>query len=362
MGLEPHPPQPGGRARAEDAPRLHRYLYAHNRPTFFIDPDGREVKLSGYTLDEKGQWIPTATDETTVIANPTIEQIEGQLQKGEIDQAQALAQATGTRLNALLGPPKRAFEKSYERNLAEETIFNIGETVTSPAHATLEGLVRQDPTQIGAGLAEQALVGVAGVALRAGVSALVARFPILSKPVSQLVREGRTKVVVEPVAELAPQSLPRVAGGSEAAGAAVLGAPAASRAAAASDDAFAGVRELSRTLQQAGLSRAQRLDVISSFREGTIAGKTATGEGTFLRYFGGQARAEGRYLTPSFPVSGSARTVLALPPENYANGIAQFRLAPGTRYFQGTVAPNFGKPGGGVQIYVLDKSALVPVR
>ena len=132
---------------------------------------------------------------------------------------------------------------------------------------------------------------------------------------------------------------------------------------ATADTAYAGVRELSQTLRAAGVDRRARLDAIGSFRVNSITPRTALGDEVFLRYFGGEkSLAEGRFLTPTFPPTGSARSMLALPPDNLATGLAQFRFAPGTRYFQGTVGPNFNLPGGGVQVYILDKGALVRVR
>ncbi|MGH8550763.1 MAG: RHS repeat-associated core domain-containing protein, partial [Methylococcales bacterium] len=133
------------------------------------------------------------------------------------------------------------------------------------------------------------------------------------------------------------------------------GLGAASRVAKGStfiDDGFSGVRELSETLRAAGVSRADRLQTIQSFREGTILAQMATGNENFIRFFGGEALERGRFLTPTFPSSGGARNALALPPGNSATNLRAFQLAPGTRFFQGTVAPNFGQTGGGVQVFV----------
>jgi hypothetical protein len=124
------------------------------------------------------------------------------------------------------------------------------------------------------------------------------------------------------------------------------------------DEVYSGVRELSQMLIGAGVSRGQRLEVINSFQEGSIRGMTAAGDESFIRYFGGAASEHGRFLTPSFPPSGSARDVLALPPSNLATGIRGFGIEPGTRFFEGTVAPRFGRPGGGSQVFVPDLGAL----
>ncbi len=56
------------------------------------------------------------------------------------------------------------------------------------------------------------------------------------------------------------------------------------------------------------------------------------------------------------------RAFLALPPENAATGLTQFRLREGAVFFEGTVGPNFGLPGGGRQIFVPNLDDLIPVQ
>jgi RHS repeat-associated protein len=148
-------------------------------------------------------------------------------------------------------------------------------------------------------------------------------------------------------------------------GTAALGLNLASKGATAgkaAPSAFAGVRALSQTLREAGVPRAGRLDVINSFRAGTIETVTAGSNQTALRFFGGQADEVGRFLTPTFPSSGSARSVLALPAQNSATGLAQFQIRQGAQFFRGTVAPNLGKPGGGVQFFVPNLKDLVRLQ
>ncbi len=50
--------------------------------------------------------------------------------------------------------------------------------------------------------------------------------------------------------------------------------------------------------------------------------------------------------------------VLALPPVNTTENIAQFQIPEGTKIITGRVGPNFGYEGGGTQMYVLDPSVL----
>lgn len=119
-----------------------------------------------------------------------------------------------------------------------------------------------------------------------------------------------------------------------------------------------GVRQLSQTLRDAGVPRTDRVDLINSFREGSIVARQASGNENLLRFFGGDAQQLGRFLTPNFP-QGSARSLLALPPNNAVTGLGQFNLRQGATFFEGTVAPNFGKPGGGTQIFVPNLNDLV---
>ena len=121
---------------------------------------------------------------------------------------------------------------------------------------------------------------------------------------------------------------------------------------------YDGVRALSQTLRDAGVPRADRLDVINSFRQGSISVRQATGNENVIRFFGGEANQLGRFVTPNFP-QGDARRLLALPPNNSATGLIQFNLRPGATFFEGTVAPNFGRPGGGVQYFVPNLNNLV---
>ena len=47
---------------------------------------------------------------------------------------------------------------------------------------------------------------------------------------------------------------------------------------------------------------------------------------------------------------------------NPASGLTQFNLREGALFFEGTVAPNFGQPGGATQFFVPNLGDLLPVR
>ncbi len=78
------------------------------------------------------------------------------------------------------------------------------------------------------------------------------------------------------------------------------------------------------------------------------------------RYWGGEAREKGFWYTPKrYRFPGRARRYLALPPTNTAENVSEFVIPKGTIILRGRVAPMFGQPGGGIQIYVPDPSLLV---
>ena len=105
---------------------------------------------------------------------------------------------------------------------------------------------------------------------------------------------------------------------------------------------------------------------------GRIREITLQREATAIRVFGGRSaltgRSEGVFLTTRrFGQLGVAelRETLALPPGNLANQITTVRIPAGTRLFIGRVGPQrfpeFGQVlrGGGTQIFIPDKSALI---
>ncbi len=121
-------------------------------------------------------------------------------------------------------------------------------------------------------------------------------------------------------------------------------------------DDFAGVRAASQHLQDTGVPRHIRKEILESFELGTIRVHHADASTYGLRYFGGDSEALGRYLSPTLPAS---RMSLALPPGNEMSQLAQFQIRPEATYFTGRVAPNFGYGGGGVQHFVPDLDDLV---
>ena len=101
---------------------------------------------------------------------------------------------------------------------------------------------------------------------------------------------------------------------------------------------YDGVKQASEYLQSQGVPRVYRKQILESFNVETIKLQTA-GESTYgLRFYGGNANAEGRYLFETFsPLTN--RQNLALPYEwNRMTGIQQFQVRSGTIMITGKTA------------------------
>ncbi|MFZ2539575.1 MAG: hypothetical protein WAX04_11825 [Oscillospiraceae bacterium] len=122
------------------------------------------------------------------------------------------------------------------------------------------------------------------------------------------------------------------------------------------DDVYAGAREASNYLKSQGVPRQYRKQIMESFNVGTIKLETATDSTFGIRFYGGNANAEGRYLFETFsPVTN--RQNLALPYEwNSMSEIQQFQVKSGTTMITGNAAAqtSFGSQyiGGAKQWYV----------
>ena len=77
---------------------------------------------------------------------------------------------------------------------------------------------------------------------------------------------------------------------------------------------------------------------------------TLTQDTTVYRYYGGDSAASSYWVTPNKVANPISE--LALPPGNTAQYVDTIVLPKGTTILEGTVAPNFGQPGGGYQYYV----------
>ncbi len=128
-------------------------------------------------------------------------------------------------------------------------------------------------------------------------------------------------------------------------------------------DPYRGVKEASEYLKSKGVPRKYRKQVLESFDVETINLRTV-GENMFgMRFYGGKAEAEGRYVFETFTPLTNRRN-LALPYEwNSMTHIKQFQVKNGTIIIAGRVAEQtaFGSQyiGGAEQWYINDLGDLI---
>lgn len=106
-----------------------------------------------------------------------------------------------------------------------------------------------------------------------------------------------------------------------------------------------------RILREQGVPKEYISQILQSFEPGQITLKFAD-ENTFgLRFYGGISRDIGPFLNPTFPL-GNIRDLNALPELNTVENVMQWQVKPGSPYFFGRIRANFGRPGGGLQMYI----------
>ena len=101
---------------------------------------------------------------------------------------------------------------------------------------------------------------------------------------------------------------------------------------------YDGVKQASEYLKSQGVPRKYRKQILESFDINTIKLQIAGDDTYGLRFYGGSANAEGRYLFETFSALTN-RNNLALPYEwNSMAGIQQFQVKSGTTMLVGNVA------------------------
>ena len=103
-------------------------------------------------------------------------------------------------------------------------------------------------------------------------------------------------------------------------------------------DPYAGVKDASKYLRALGVNRQYRKQILQSFDAETISLITANNSTYGLRFYGGGAAVNGKYLFPTFS-DHINRAGLALRPEwNSMTNISQFKIPSGTQYIYGRAA------------------------
>ncbi len=124
------------------------------------------------------------------------------------------------------------------------------------------------------------------------------------------------------------------------------------RAAESAASPYAGIRQASQYLQELGVSRAQRVQILQSFEAGTVNLRAAGSSEFGLRFFDGvNAQARGRFLFETFPAS---RESLALSSRwNQMTNFTQWQIREGSMLIEGrAAAQGAGLPGGQMQKFV----------
>jgi hypothetical protein len=104
---------------------------------------------------------------------------------------------------------------------------------------------------------------------------------------------------------------------------------------------YSGVKMASQYLIDMGLPRNVRKEILEAFNVGTIKMEVAGNSTYGIRFYGGNARANGPYLFETFG-QGSNRANMALPPQwNSMTAIQQWKIKPGTKYISGNAASQF---------------------
>jgi RHS repeat-associated protein len=144
----------------DDAPSLHRYLYANANPARFVD-------LSGHDNAE----------------------------------ANALARALGPRIGALASDRRPAHERGWWYNAATEVYRDLPPRLIPMRQ--LEGLANQDPSEFAKGTLETAVASAVPTVVREGGGAILARLPRVAETLGKDVLElggaavRRSKVALE---------------------------------------------------------------------------------------------------------------------------------------------------------------------
>ena len=352
-------------------PSLHRYLYAFQNPTIFVDPSGRAAQARN--LAELQEHLADNPEELKALVARFVG--EDAAEQVDLPFLAAVLQRTagGTRLLNLiedlgLAGSAKPEDFSGEDLAAVRTTLQELITLMDDLEGTVE-LIMESPREAGAEVVK--LLRHQG---RKGLELLIAAARGDEAAVFKLERFRRGLLIDATLAaaggilgeaggagsaasggrrclddlfgvfrklrqrkgiDLRPTKSLRVKTGP---GAGTSGGSSGARAVVSEETAsvprghtefatpgrFEGVGELSRILREAGVPRSDRLQVINSFRNGQIMLRRATGSENVLRFFGGDARSRGRFVTEGFP-QGDARTLLALPPENAATGLTQFK-------------------------------------
>lgn len=116
------------------------------------------------------------------------------------------------------------------------------------------------------------------------------------------------------------------------------------------------MREAFQFFQRSGIDEQRWQGIAEAFGPGMYTERLAQDLKVYRYYDGSTSSPRGRWLTEHLwddPVND-----LALPGGNNAANVEVWIIPKGTEVLRGPVAPNFGRPGGGTQLYLPDPGVL----
>lgn len=118
---------------------------------------------------------------------------------------------------------------------------------------------------------------------------------------------------------------------------------------------FSEARMMREFLRESGVAKRYWEQTVQAFSQGAMVDTLPAGTVVY-RYYGSGSQPRGNWVTLT-PLKDPVNE-LALPPGNEALGLQKFIISRDTKVLSGVVAPNFGRPGGAMQIYLPDKNVL----
>src|SRR5262249_17911684 len=125
------------------------------------------------------------------VTQPSLEEVGRRYERGQVDKGTAVVHGIGSFFHA----PKQDQEKSRNRVWAEKTVENFFNEVTAPQAQMLEGMVNEDAGKFAKGTAGTVAAAAAPLVVKEGSGALVAKFPVLGREVSELAGAGLRRMI-----------------------------------------------------------------------------------------------------------------------------------------------------------------------
>ena len=370
-------------------PSLHRYLYAYSNPGVYVDLDGhtatgaraaryvgnarkwlRDYEDEYYSGDSAGDWVGT-----------------GFLRVGQgfFGAVSGLMNVVDHGVNLTSTGVGKVFDNSLSKAHAQEvTATNkmankvvdylayeggageVGDKAISTVRGMLAGKKQSyaDATEFGIGMLGGGNFAKARVLVPAE-KAIVNLSKNVAKTTAVIVKEAAGKVgetlrngVLSAKLRMStvnPNLVSQARGNGSVVGRvetfeSVLGKQ------------YAGVKEASKFLQNSGVPREFRKQILDSFDTKNIKVRSATNAEFGMRYFDNvNAWEKGRYLFETFPAS---RQSLALKPEwNQMTHLKQFQVRPNTTLLEGPASSmGIGVEGGQIQKYILNLDDLLELK